>query len=146
MTSVNAGKRSNMRWAKTDPTSVAVVPVPLLTESRRLSVTTRASSPTRPGRTAFAKRPTENAEKTVGKDGCGGAIDCLIAVSHANARASTERRLRPIAAATHCQVTAVNASCTRRQSGPRQMISDDRDREQRNDEQVTPALHATTST
>ena len=32
-----------------------------------------------PGSTAFANRPTENAEKTSGKCGCGRSIDCLIA-------------------------------------------------------------------
>ena len=32
---------------------------------RRASTATRASSPTRPGSTTFANRPTQNAEKTV---------------------------------------------------------------------------------
>ena len=38
---------------------------------RRFSTATRASSPIRPGRTAFANRPTENAEKTSMKLGWG---------------------------------------------------------------------------
>jgi hypothetical protein len=81
MTSVTAGKRSNIRWANTDPTSVAVAP--RRPGMRRRRTATRASSPTRPGSTAFAKSPTENAEKTSGNGGRGGAIDCLITVSQA---------------------------------------------------------------
>ena len=41
--------------------------------SLRVSTATRASSPIRPGSTAFAKRPTENAEKTSRLPGCGSA-------------------------------------------------------------------------
>ena len=68
----------------------------------------------------MAKRPTENAEKTSGNRGNGGAIDCLIVVSHDNARVITESRFSPIAAITHSQRTTVNASLTSDQSGPRQ--------------------------
>src|SRR5205823_11030526 len=52
---------------------------------------------------------------------CALPIYCLIAVSQANARVSTESRLSPIAAATHSHVTALNASWTRPQSGPRKI-------------------------
>jgi hypothetical protein len=38
----------------------------------------------------LAKRPTLNAEKTSGKRGRGGSSDCLIVVSHANARERTD--------------------------------------------------------
>ena len=61
------------------------------------STATRASSPIRPGRTAFASRPTENAEKTVRKRGCGGSSAWSIVSRQASARNSTERRLRPSA-------------------------------------------------
>ena len=44
---------------------------------RRVSTATRASSPIRPGSTAFAKRPTQNAENTSRKLGCGGGSACV---------------------------------------------------------------------
>ncbi len=65
MTSAAAGNTSNMRCANTEPIRVAVAP--RRPGSRRRSTATRASSPTRPGRTAFANSPTENAENTSGK-------------------------------------------------------------------------------
>ncbi len=97
-----------MRCANTDPISVAVAP--LRPGMRRRSTAARAISPTRPGSTAFANRPTQNAEKTSGYVGCGGSIDCSMHVSHEIERATTESRLRPIATATHGHETAVNAS------------------------------------
>jgi len=108
-----------MRCAKTEPSSVAVVPLPCVGKWRR-STATRATSPTRPGSTAFANSPTENAEKTSGKRGCGLAIDCLIAVFQESERATTESRFSPIAAATHSQRTTPKALRTACQSGPRQ--------------------------
>ena len=89
-----------MRWAKTVPTSVAQRPRRRLL-SRRLSTATRASSPTRPGSTAFASIPTQKAEKTSGKLGNGGGIAERMTASQANVRATIESRLSPIAAATH---------------------------------------------
>ena len=77
----------------------------------------------RPGRTAFAKSPTENAEKTVIGFGCGGGIAERMTVVHASARTTTERRLNAIATTTHSQTTAVNASPIARKLGPRQMKS-----------------------
>ena len=136
-TSVAAGKRSNIRCAKTEPISVAVVP--LRPGMRRRSTATRASSPTRPGSTAFAKRPTENAEKTSGNAGCGRSIDCLIAVSHANARASTERRLSPIAVITHAPADDGERVVDEVPVGPAPDDERDRDCEERNDEKSTPA-------
>ena len=47
----------------------------------------------------------------------------LMTVSHASALAPTERRFRPIAATSHHHCTAVNASPTRFQSGPRHQRS-----------------------
>ena len=76
-----------------------------------------------PGSTAFPNRPTEKAEKTSGKRGTGGAIACRITVSHATARATTESRLSPIAATTHFHCTALKASPTIDQSGPRHQSS-----------------------
>src|SRR5262249_7301090 len=73
----------------------------------------------RPGRTAFANSPTENAEKTRRKRGWGGGIAWLMTIDHATARTSTETRLSAMAATTHCHRTIVNASPTAPQSGPR---------------------------
>ena len=56
------GKMSKTRWATTEPTSVAQMP--RRPGSRRVKTATRASSPMRPGNTAFAKRPTPNADRT----------------------------------------------------------------------------------
>ena len=105
-----------MRCAKTVPTSVAQTP--LRRGSLRTSTATRASSPIRPGSTAFAISPTENAEKIERKRGHGFGIAASITCVHANARATTESRLKPIATATHSQRTAVNASPTVCQFGP----------------------------
>jgi hypothetical protein len=69
--SKSTGTRSNTRWANTVPTSVAQSP--RLRGIFRVSTATRASSPILPGKTAFAKRPTENAENTSMTDGCGGS-------------------------------------------------------------------------
>ena len=73
----------------------------------------------RPGSTAFAKRPTENAEKTSMLLGCGGGIACRMTVRQAIARATTDARLRPTATATHSQRTFVNASPIALKLGPR---------------------------
>ena len=104
-----------------EPTRRAAVP--LRPGIRRRSTATRASSPTRPGNTALANRPTQNAEKTSGNDGCGGGIDSLTAVFQESDRAITESRLSAIATTTHSQLTTMNASCTRCQSGPRRITS-----------------------
>src|SRR5204862_3955737 len=85
------GTRSKTRWAKTVPTSVGQRP--FRASIRRVRTATRASSPTRPGSTAFASNPTENAENTRPKRGCGGGTAERNAVSHANERATTERKL-----------------------------------------------------
>ena len=71
-TSSTTGTRSNTRCANTVPTSVAHAP--LRRGILRVSTATRASSPIRPGSTAFANSPTENAEKTSADAGCGGGI------------------------------------------------------------------------
>ena len=72
---------SKTRCAKTVPTSVAHAS--LRRSWWRVSTATRASSPIRPGSTAFAKRPTPKAEKTSRKDGVGGGIASLITRSQA---------------------------------------------------------------
>src|SRR5256885_351205 len=99
---------SKTRCANTVPMSVAHVPFRL--GSFRVSTATRASSPILPGRTAFANRPTENAEKTRGTPGCGSSMAEWMTVVQATARATTERRLSAIATTTHSQRTARNAS------------------------------------
>src|SRR5207342_3031362 len=71
--------------------------------------------------TAFAKRPTPNAEKTARNGGCGGGIACSITWFQAAALAITDTRLSAIAATTHSQATNRKASATRCQFGPRQM-------------------------
>jgi hypothetical protein len=63
----------------------------------------------RPGSTAFANRPTENAEKTSIAFGRGGSIAEWITVVQASARAATESRFRPIATATHSHWTSRKA-------------------------------------
>src|SRR6266513_2527505 len=63
---------SKTRCANTVPTRVAHAP--FRPGIFRVSTATRASSPIRPGRTAFANRPTENAEKTSNSRGYGGPI------------------------------------------------------------------------
>ncbi len=88
-----------------------------------VSTATRASSPIRPGSTAFAKRPTPKAENTRRKGGCGGGNAWSITVFQASARATTESRFNTIAVITQCQVTSVNASTTSPQSGARQTSS-----------------------
>ncbi len=75
---------SKTRCASTVPTSVAHSP--FRRGSLRMRTATRASSPMRPGRTAFANSPTENAEKTVSGFGCGGGIAERITVVQASAR------------------------------------------------------------
>ena len=112
---------SKTRCAKTVPTSVAQAP--LRPGILRVRTATRASSPIRPGSTAFAKRPTEKAEKTSGAFGCGGGIALWITVVQASARAMTESRLSAIATATHCHSTAVNASPIEARLGPRHQSS-----------------------
>ena len=126
-----------MRWAKTVPISVAQMP--LRRGRRRTRTATRPSSPTRPGRTAFANRPTQNAEKTSRKPGRGAAIACRITVFQATERTSTETRLSATAATTHGQRTAVKASRTRCQSGPRHQIRETATAEQRERHEQTPA-------
>src|SRR5437899_12801623 len=98
---------SNTRCARTVPTSVAQRP--FLRGNLRTGAATRVSSPVRPGNTAFAKSPTEKAEKTVIGFGCGGGIAWRMTVDHASARATTESRLKAIATATHSHTTDVNA-------------------------------------
>ena len=115
-TSSAAGMTSNARCANTVPTSVAHAPRSL--GMWRVSTATRASSPTRPGIVAFASSPIENAEKTCMNRGCGGGTASSITVAQANARATTETRLRPIATTSHSHSTARNASPTSLQSGP----------------------------
>ena len=63
---------SKTRCANTVPTRIAHAP--FRSGIFRVSTATRASSPMRPGSTAFAKSPTENAEKTSITPGCGGGI------------------------------------------------------------------------
>ena len=92
---------SKTRCANTVPTSVAHAPLRL--GSFRVSTATRASSPIRPGRTAFANRPTEKAEKTSGRRGWGGSMAEWMTVLQARARATTERRFNVIATTTHSQ-------------------------------------------
>ena len=66
------GMMSKTRCANTVPTRIAHAP--FRSGIFRVSTATRASSPMRPGSTAFAKSPTENAEKTSITPGCGGGI------------------------------------------------------------------------
>src|SRR5581483_11630293 len=120
-TSVIAGKRSNARCAKTEPISVGQTP--LRPGSRRVSTPTRATSPTRPGSTTFANRPTQNAAKTSRNRGCGGGIAWWMVVFQQSERTTTESRLRPTAANTQTHVTTVNAPRTACQSGPRHQSS-----------------------
>ena len=98
---------SKTRCANTVPTSVAHAP--FRSGIFRVRTATRASSPIRPGSTAFANRPTEKAEKTSIAFGRGGSIAEWITVVHASARATTERRFRPIATTTHSHWTFLNA-------------------------------------
>ena len=107
--------RSKTRCAKTVPSKRAQAPGCFM---RLLSTATRASSPIRPGRIAFANRPTENAEKTSMKLGWGGSNACTITVRHASARMSTESRFRATAAATQRHSTAANAFATPPHAGP----------------------------
>ena len=91
MTRIATGKRSKRRWAKTVPSSVALVPLPCGRWRRRTA--TRASSPARAGRTALPSRPTPYAEKTWPKRGCGSGSAWLIVSRQESARASVESRL-----------------------------------------------------
>src|SRR6266511_4103272 len=93
-----AATRSKTRWAKTVPRSVGHVPS--RSGSFRLRTATRASSPIRPGRTAFANSPIEKAENTSENRGCGSGIAWVITVRQAIARTRTESRFSPTAAAT----------------------------------------------
>ena len=105
--SSSAAGRSKSRCAKTVPTSVPLEPLP---RGRcRRSTATRASSPIRPGRTAFPSIPTENAEKTWVKRGSGGSSAWSIVSFQARERSSTEMRLRTSANPTHAQLTRSNA-------------------------------------
>ena len=108
---------SKTRCAKTVPTSVAQRP--FRGGVFRVSTATRASSPILPGRTAFARRPTQKAEKTSWKRGLGGGIAWLITICQAMLLATIERRLSATAAATHSHLTAWKASGMAFQSGPR---------------------------
>ena len=91
-----------MRCANTEPISVAVVPLPAAAaaaqhgDARELA---DAAGQHGVREQADARTPRRRA----GSAGAAAAIDCLIAVSHASARATTESRLSPIAATTHCQ-------------------------------------------
>src|SRR5215207_5886094 len=115
------GKRSKSRCAKTVPTSVA--PASRFRGRRRVSTATRASSPIRPGSTAFANRPTQKAENTWRKGGSGGGNAWPITVDQAIERATTESRFNAIAAITQRHETSVNALATSPQSGARQTSS-----------------------
>src|SRR5690349_20152883 len=75
----------------------------------------------RPGRTAFADRPTPNAEKTARNGGWGGGTACSMTWFQAEALAKTERRLSATAATTHSHATRRNASSTSPHFGPCQM-------------------------
>ena len=86
------GTRSKSRWAKTVPIERG----PGARSARRHLAgqdATRASSPIRPGSTAFANRPTEKAEKTSWKRGCGGGIAWSITIFQASARTITENEI-----------------------------------------------------
>ena len=83
---------SKTRCANTVPTSVAHAP--FRSGIFRVRTATRASSPIRPGSTAFANRPTENAEKTSIACGRGGSIAEWITVVQASARATTESEVQ----------------------------------------------------
>ncbi len=91
---------------------------------RRASTATRPISPTRPGRTAFAKSPTQNAEKTSLNPGRGAGTASRMTVFQAPARTTTERRLSTTAKTIHGQLAAANVLRTRCQSGPRHQISE----------------------
>ena len=84
--------------SETDPISVAVVP--LRSGNAPAQYGGARISPTRPGRTALANRPTQNAEKTRRNFGGGGSIDCSMQVCHEIDRATTERQVEAIATAT----------------------------------------------
>ena len=115
--------RSNTRCAKTVPSSRA---------QARLPAVDAGSAPRRararrlfPGASRSRRGPTENAEKTSMKLGCGGSKACTMTVRHASVRASTESRFSPTAAATQFHSTALNTSPTAPQAGPRHQRSSD---------------------
>ena len=107
--------------AKTVPRSVAHVSAAPLLVDVRLRTATRASSPMRPGRTAFANRPTPNAENTARNGGSAAEAPARSPGSSAPARASTERRLSAIAATTHPR----RRTGTRRRRGPIRAVPDE---------------------
>ena len=119
------------------PTSVGQAP--RRSGSFRVSTPTRASSPIRPGSTAFANRPTEKAEKTSGKRGAGGSIACRITVDQAIARAMTDSRLSPIAATTHCQCDGGERVADDPPLGAAPPEQRDDDRRERQQQQHPPA-------
>src|SRR2546421_11786986 len=81
-----------MRCAKTVPISVAHA---LRAATFRFRTATRASSPIRPGSTAFANSPTENAEKTSRKPGTGGGIAWGGTALHPGGRGGAATRVKP---------------------------------------------------
>ncbi len=137
ITSTVVGSRSNIRCAKTVPTSVAKIP--LRPGIRRASTATRPSSPTRPGRVAFANSPTQNAEKTSRNPGRGAVTASRITVFQAAARTTTEQRFRKTARTIHGQLTEPKVSRTRCQSGPRHQISEIATANRTNGDEQAPA-------
>ena len=73
----------------------------------------------RAGSTAFASRPIPNAEKMLPNGGERSRSASFTTVRHASARATTDRRLSPIAAKMYVHSTSRNASATSPHSGPR---------------------------
>ena len=95
-TRVIVGKRSNIRCAKTDPISVAVAPLPPWhAPAQHGGPSDLADAPRQDG--IREQADAERREDERGTSGCGGSIDCSMHVSHEIERATTERRLRPIA-------------------------------------------------
>ena len=88
------GNTSRIRCASTLPMNACQRPGRSRFGIRRMSTPMRATSPTRPGRTPFAKIPTKNAEMTSTRRGCGGGTASLITLSHDIARASAESEVQ----------------------------------------------------
>ena len=112
VTRIVAGTRSNRRCAKTVPTSAALVPAGASGRWRR-RVATRASSPSLPGTTAFAKRPTPKEESTCTSRGWLRAGRAWRIVSrHESARQRVDTTFRRSARTIQLQTTNRNASHT----------------------------------
>ena len=93
--SISAGTKSKTRWAKTVPSSVAVAPS--WPGMRRVSTATRANSPSRPGRTAFASSPIAKPENVRWNGGWLPGRASSMTTCHARARVTTDARLSRIA-------------------------------------------------